>query len=128
MGERNEGGERILDFALSFDLAICNTFLKKANSQYVTYKSGGRESQIDFLMGRRRDLKEVRNCKVLYGEHLSAQHKIVVTDWEFRAVKKKRPQRGAPRIKWWRLKDDNLKSEFKERVLGRIEPLEEVQD
>lgn len=43
-------------------------------------------------------------------------------------MKKRRPQRGAPRIKWWRLKDDNLRSEFKERVLGRIEPLEEVQD
>ena len=76
VGERNEEGEKILDFALSFDLAICNTFFQK-NSQYVTYKSGGRESQIDFLMCRRRDLKEVRNCKVIYGEHVSAQHKVV---------------------------------------------------
>ena len=127
VGEKNEEGERILDLALSFDLAICNTFFKK-NSKYVTYKSGGRESQIDFLMCRRRDLKEVKNCKVIYGEHVASQHKVVVIDLEFRAVKKGRPERGAPKIKWWRLKDENLKREFKERVLERVEPLDEVQD
>lgn len=27
--ERNEEGERVVDFAMSFDLAICNTFFQK---------------------------------------------------------------------------------------------------
>ena len=65
LGERNQEGERVVDLALSFDLAICNTFFKKKVSQYMTYKSGGRESQIDLLMSRRIDLKGIRNCKVI---------------------------------------------------------------
>ena len=41
-----------------FDLALINTFFEKKLSQFVTYKSKIRESQIDFLMCRRRILKE----------------------------------------------------------------------
>ncbi len=128
VGERNEEGERVIDFALSFDLAICNTFFKKDDSQYVTYKSGGRESQIDFLMCRRRDLKEIKNCKVIYGEHVAAQHKLLVLDWEFKAEKKKRPERMAPRIKWWRLKEEQSRTQFKEKVLDGVQRLEGVQE
>ena len=65
MGEKNDEGERILDFSVSFDLAIVNTWFEKKESQCMTYKSGERESQIDFLMCRRSQLKEINNCKVI---------------------------------------------------------------
>ncbi|XP_066966169.1 craniofacial development protein 2-like [Macrobrachium rosenbergii] len=42
MGERNEEGEGIIDFAVAFDMALINTFFMKKD--YVTYRSGGRES------------------------------------------------------------------------------------
>ena len=48
MGIINEEGESVLDFAMSFDFAIQNTFFTKRT--YRTYKSGDRESQIDFLL------------------------------------------------------------------------------
>lgn len=59
MGEMNEEGELIVDFALSFDLAINNIFFTSKN--YATYSSGGRQTQKDFLLCRRNQLVEVKN-------------------------------------------------------------------
>ena len=63
---------------MAFDLAIVNTCFEKKVNQFVTYNSGGRESQIDFLMCRRCHLKEVIHCKAINGEAVAAQHRLVV--------------------------------------------------
>ena len=59
MGDRNDEGEKIVETAMAFDFAIVNSFFEKKVNQFVTFNSGGRESQIDFLMCRRCHLKEV---------------------------------------------------------------------
>lgn len=48
IGERSPEGESIVDFAMSFDMAIMNTFFKKKGDHLITYDSGGRCSQISF--------------------------------------------------------------------------------
>ena len=100
MGEGNEEGESIVDFVMAFDMALMNTFFMKKD--YVTYRSGGRESQIDFLLCRRKHLKEVKDCKVVYGENVSQQHKLVVGDISIRKGTKGKRQNN-PKIKWWEL-------------------------
>ena len=67
VGGKNEEGERVTDSAMAFDLSIVNTFFEKRPNHIATYKSGGRESQIDFLMCIRQQLNEVKNCKVING-------------------------------------------------------------
>ena len=62
IGERNPEGESIVDFALSFDMAIVNTFFKKKREHLITYRSGGRCSQIDYFLYKRLRLVEVNNC------------------------------------------------------------------
>ncbi|XP_068240235.1 craniofacial development protein 2-like [Palaemon carinicauda] len=47
IGERNPEGESVVDFAVSFDLAIVNTFFKKKMEHLITYRCLGRCSQID---------------------------------------------------------------------------------
>ena len=128
VAERNEEGEKIVDSAMAFDLAIVNTFFKKHDSQLVTYRSGGRESQIDLLMCRRQHLKEVTNCKVFQGETVASQHRVVVMDWWTSSVKKRRPESATPKIKWWRLAAGDLKAQFREKVLEAVMPVEGVQD
>ncbi|KAL4142689.1 hypothetical protein QTP88_005099 [Uroleucon formosanum] len=44
-GERNEVGEKVLDYAASYGLATMNTYFKKREEHYITYKSGGNRSQ-----------------------------------------------------------------------------------
>ena len=128
MRDRNDEGEKIVDTAMAFDLAIVNTFFEKKVNQFVTYNSGGRESQIDFLMCRRCHLKEVINCKVINGEAVAAQHRVLVMDWDIQRGKKRKPELATPRIKWWRLREDNLKVQFREKVLDKVRPVESVQE
>ena len=118
IGERNAEGERVIDCAVSFDLAVVNTWYRKDHSKYITYKSGGNESQIDFLMYRRSHLKEVKNCKIINGEAVATQHKVVVMDWEMKGIERSKSTLADPKIKWWRLmKEADKRQEFKEKVL-----------
>ena len=43
-------GERILEYALAFDLLLRNTCFKKRDSHLITYKSGNTATQIDFIL------------------------------------------------------------------------------
>ena len=128
VGERNEGGERVIDFAVAFDLALINTFFEKKMNRLITYSSGGRESQIDLLLCKRDHLVEIRNCKVINGESVAAQHRMVVIDCLLRNCRKSKKAKMDPKIKWWKLKDTELRVLFKERVLEAIRLHENVQE
>jgi len=39
-GLRNDTGGKVLDFATAYDLAIVNTYVRKSEEYYVTFKSG----------------------------------------------------------------------------------------
>ena len=67
-GQRNREGEKILESIDSLDLALVNTFFNKQEEHIITYKSGGKSSQIDFILTGRAYLKEMRDCKVISGE------------------------------------------------------------
>ncbi|XP_063865377.1 craniofacial development protein 2-like [Scylla paramamosain] len=119
VGERNEESENVVDFAVAFDMAILNTFYKKQENQMWTYCSAGRKSQIDLLMCRRNNLKEIKNFKVINGESVAPQHRLIVIDFEMKEERRGRQQQTS-RIKWWMLKDQELKAEFKIKVLDRM--------
>ena len=61
----------VVDFAKMMNLAIVNTYFKKKDGHRVTYKSGGKSVQIDFVMCRRRNLKEMCDCKVMVNESVA---------------------------------------------------------
>ena len=128
VGEKNEEGERVTDFVMAFDLSIVSTFFEKRPNHLVPYKSGGRQSQIDFLMCRRQQLNEVKNCKVINGESVAAEHRVLVLDWEIKCSKRRIPEQVTPKIKWWRLQEDNLNIQFREKVLSERRLLENVQE
>ena len=124
VGERNEEGEQIIDFSMAFGLAIVNTFFKKKEAQMLTYKSGDRESQIDLFLSRRKDIKEITNCKVIKGESVCTQHRLVVID--LRLVGKiRRTEQGIVKTKWWKMKDEEVRLAFKEAVSHKITDLGE---
>ena len=64
-------GERILEYALAFDLLLGNTCFKKRDSHLITYKSGNIATQIDFILFRRTMRKLVTDVKVIPGEEVA---------------------------------------------------------
>ena len=82
----NEDGIQVLDFATAYEMRIMNTFYHKRRNHIVTYNSGGRESQIDYIMLRKEYAKECTNCKVLPQEAVTTQHRVLVAELEVKAT------------------------------------------
>ncbi|KAF7695634.1 hypothetical protein C0J45_15325 [Silurus meridionalis] len=56
--ERNVEGQMVVDFAKRMEMAVVNTYFKKKEDHRVTYKSGGRCTQVDYVLCRRCNLEE----------------------------------------------------------------------
>ncbi|XP_065665481.1 uncharacterized protein LOC136086910 [Hydra vulgaris] len=74
--ERNTERQMVIDFAKRIKMAVVNTYCKKKEEHKVTYKSGGRGTQVDYILSRRRNLKGVSDCKVVPEESVAKQHRM----------------------------------------------------
>jgi hypothetical protein len=83
-GSRNQEEEGILNFAIVYDLIIANTLFRKRVSYLVTFSNGQHCNQIDFILARREDRHACLDCKVIHGECVVSQHKLVLVDFRFR--------------------------------------------
>jgi hypothetical protein len=80
---RNQEGDDILNFVLAYDLIIANTLFEKRVSHLVIFSSGQHCSQINFILMRRDDMHACLDYKVIPGECVVPQHKLVVADFCF---------------------------------------------
>ena len=111
-GTKNKKGSMFGDFGKRMDLAIVNTYFKKKDELWVMYKSGGKSTQVDYVMCRRRNLKEMCDCKVILNECVAKQHHMVVC----KMVKKKKTEKVKPKIRWWKLKETSCQEAFRQKV------------
>ena len=116
LGKRNNEGQAVEDFAKRRELTITNTYFVKKPAHRVTYSSGGRSSQVDYIMVRRRRIKEVADTKVVVGESVAKQHRIVVSAIIIWTKWRKAPKL-VKRIKWWKLKNSKVNNKFKMDVI-----------
>ncbi|KAI5087942.1 hypothetical protein C0J45_22431 [Silurus meridionalis] len=100
----------------------------KTEDLRVTYKSGGRCTQIDNILCRRCNLKEIGDCKVLAGDSVARQHWMVVCRMVLKVKKKKRRVKTERRIRWWKLKEEHCSVRFREEVRQELGGGEEVLD
>ncbi|KAK2893246.1 hypothetical protein Q8A73_015730 [Channa argus] len=54
--DRNAEGQMVVDFAKRMEMAVVNTFFQKRQEHRVTYKSGGRSTQVDEVLVPREEL------------------------------------------------------------------------
>ncbi|KAK3510026.1 hypothetical protein QTP70_026005 [Hemibagrus guttatus] len=113
--ERNLEGQMVVDFAKRMDMAVVNTYFQKTEEHRVTYKSGGRRTQVDYLLCRRGNLKEISDCKVVVGESVARQHRMVVCRMTLMVCKKKRSN-IEKKTKWWKLKKEECCEEFRQKL------------
>ena len=73
-GTRNKEESMVVKFSKRMDLVVLNTYFKKKNEHRVTYESGGKNTKVDYMMCRMRDLKKM--CKVMVNECGAKQHRI----------------------------------------------------
>ncbi|KAK3546666.1 hypothetical protein QTP70_031407, partial [Hemibagrus guttatus] len=115
--ERNLEGQMVVDFAKRMDMAVVNTYFQKREKHRVTYKSGGRRTQVDYIICRRGNLKEISDCKVVEGESVARQHRMVVCRMTLMVCKKKRSKIDIEKKnKWWKLKKEECCEEFRQKL------------
>ncbi|KAK3528988.1 hypothetical protein QTP70_014117 [Hemibagrus guttatus] len=113
--ERNLEGQMVVDFAKRMDMAVVNTYFQKREEHRVTYKSGGGTTQVDYILCRRGNLKEISDCKVVVGESVARQHRMVVCRMTLMVCKKKR-SKIEKKTKWWKLKKEECCEEFRQKL------------
>ncbi|KAK3574521.1 hypothetical protein QTP86_008701 [Hemibagrus guttatus] len=115
--ERNFEGQMVVDFAKRMDMGVVNTYFQKREEHRVTYKSGGRRTQVDYILCRRGNLKEISDCKVVVGESVARQHRMVVCRMTLMVCKMKRSKiEIEKKTKWWKLKKEECCEEFRQKL------------
>ena len=114
-GVRDKEGVSILDFAETHNLTISNTWFKRKEDRLVTYSSGEGKSLIDYIIVRAEDRKGIENTKVIAGEEVVRQHKLVVCDISYKMDKKVKTN-WRSKTKIWKLKDDENRKEYKDKL------------
>ncbi|KAK3521727.1 hypothetical protein QTP70_015844 [Hemibagrus guttatus] len=113
--ERNLEGQMVVDFAKRIDMAVVNTYFQKREEHRVTYKSGGRRTQVDYILCRRGNLKEISDCKLVVGESVARHHRMVVCRMTLMVCKTKR-SKIEKKTKWWKLKKEECCEEFRRKL------------
>ncbi|XP_070003141.1 uncharacterized protein [Nicotiana sylvestris] len=114
-GDRNEGGNSLLDFARAFDLVIANSSFPKREEHLVTFQNSIGKTQIDFLC--RKCDKGLCTRKVIPSEHLTTLHRLLVMDLEIKRSRRKGAGCRQPKIKWGNLTKDKAQ-ELGEKLLA----------
>ena len=92
---------------------MANTWFEKKEERKIAYSIDGNKTEIDFaLVGKnnRKYLKEVKAIPWVL------QHRLVVTNIDKRRLKKVVTNERIIRRRVWKLKENNMKAKFQDRV------------
>lgn len=98
-GTYNNQGRDILELMISINMKITNTFFQKRKEHLITYKSGGANTQIDSILMDSCLHSKFTDCKVIPGEPLTAQHKLLVACGKIKMCKNAKITTSPPTIK-----------------------------
>ncbi|XP_030623469.1 NXPE family member 3-like [Chanos chanos] len=97
------------------EMAVTNMYFKKREEHRVMYKSGGRCTQVDYILCRRLYLKEIGDYKEVTGENIARQNQMVVCRMTLE-IKRRKKMKAEPSFKWWKLKKEDCYAEFREEL------------
>ena len=88
-------------------------FSRKRENHLVTYQSGENQSQIDYILVKRQNIKLVRDVKVIPHEKCVTQHKLLVCDARI-VETEDLCKKFVPKWRVWKLQQADLRDKFYE--------------
>ena len=113
IGLRNDEGRRLLEFCDEKGLCVANTWFKKKEGRKITYRAGGNETEIDFVLVGRNHRKYLKDVKVIPGE---LQHGLVIVDIVGKKLVRRVGKNKIMRRRLWKLKENDVKRNFENRM------------
>ena len=130
-GIRNTPGEDILSMCKSYGFIVLNTMFIKQNRHLVTYSSGGNETQIDYHLVSCFMKPRIKDCKVILGEAIAQQHRLLLTEIFMEAETNKNKQtRASAKVKWYNLdkeKGEAFIDKMKRYLYSNIAEVDDVE-
>ena len=102
-GVRNQEGETYWD-CVEDNLRVMNSYYRKRLELPITYRSGGNESQIEYVLCRRHKELKMKNFKGISGEGCVTQHRLLWAEVVIKGRKKRVCNWGEKKLKAWKLK------------------------
>ena len=117
-GQRNERGERLLEFAAKNDLFITNTRFQQKDSRKWTWMApdGKHTNMIDLVLIDRRWKTSIRVCRTFQGADISSDHSLVMCKLKLKLKRIPREQRHKRRRDLEALSKDTIRAAFRDRV------------
>ena len=120
-GTRNVEGEMLLEFADAMDLAVANTWFKKAEQKLVTFESvtgnGECKTVLDYILVRQKERKLLKDVKVIPGEPILKQHKLLVCILQLGELGcKRKKELFVSKCKVWKLREPEIQQAFEAKV------------
>ena len=133
LGERNERGERLVEFCISNNLIVCNSwFEQKENSKYTWLAPDGKtKNQIDYIMINKRYRNSVKNAKARPGADCGSDHNPVAIN--IKTTLKRMKKNKCTRRKWnvSKLESGTIKEKYKienEKLIDAKDHRENVEE
>ena len=126
-GSGNADGTKILDLCTTANLPVTKAYFMKPDSHLVTYRSGHSCTQVDYIVTRRSDLKQVQNLKVIGNEECVTQHKLLVCEINLRTQIRKQ-HKPPPKRRIWKLRKSEVQEKYKKAVEASINSLTLLSD
>jgi hypothetical protein len=118
IGERNERGDRLLDFCCVNNLCITNSWFKQAKeSRCWTWESPDQQThnQIDYILVSKKLMASVRNSRAFPSADCGSDHQLVMANKKLK-LKVKRPTARIMKRDVGRLVDDTVQMEYKTKI------------
>ena len=124
LGERNDRGDRLLEFCVEKDLFVANTHFQQPARRLYTWKSPGdvHRNQIDYIMVRKRFSNSVKDCRTYQGADINSDHSLLVSKMKFR-LKKIEKRKIKEQYNLDMLKQDNIQKQYAVEVRNRFNAL-----
>ena len=120
IGQINDGGFRLLDWAVGNRPRLMNTCFQKRESRLITFRSCETETMIDYILVNNKCKSSVKDVKVIPGEKIVSQHYHLLMDMVFK-MKVRRKVKFRKKLKMWRLRESEVKEEFAEGVSNKCD-------
>jgi hypothetical protein len=125
-GDKNERGERLLEFVTVHDLYICNTrFQQKSNRKWTwTSPDGIHRNMIDLILIQQRWKTSVINCRTFQSGDTSSDHSLVLCNIKLRLKKlDNRPQQSC-RFDVNRQKNEKIRQMYSTTITKNMKNIE----
>ncbi|CAF1527450.1 unnamed protein product [Adineta ricciae] len=132
-GDRNERGERLLEFATVHNLFICNTrFEQKPNRKWTWASPDGiHKNMIDLILIQRRWKTSVINCRTFQSADISSDHSLVLCNIKLRLKKLSNKSQQSYRVDASRLREETIRQSYSaalERNIGNIDSTDDLEE